>query len=151
MRALVVYESMYGNTERVARAIGSALGEAGKVEVMSIDEAASVPADVDLLVVGGPTHAHGVEASMKAYLDRMPAEGLAGRAAAAFDTRLKWPKLVTGAASKGIAERLERKGARVIAEPESFLVTDSDGPLLDGEEARASAWARYLTSEMART
>ena len=99
-----------------------------------------------MLIVGGPTYAHGVEASMKAFLDRLPDRALDGVAAAAFDTRLDWPKFLSGAASKGIAERLQHKGARMVTEPASFLVKDKDGPLLDGEEERAEAWGRHLAT-----
>jgi hypothetical protein len=101
------------------------------------------------LVVGGPTYAHGVEASMKAFLDGLTAGSLVGVAAAAFDTRLNWPKLLSGTASAGIAARLQDKGARMITEPASFLVADKDGPLLHGEEARAAAWGRHLAALVA--
>lgn len=146
MGILIVYESMYGNTARIAAAIGEGLGESVPVEVRAIAEVGTLPADIDLLIVGGPTYAHGVEASMKAFLDRMPAGSLAGVAATAFDTRLDWPRLLSGAASKGIAQRLERKGARIVTDPESFLVEDKDGPLLAGEEERALEWGRRLAT-----
>jgi flavodoxin len=144
MNVLVLYESVYGNTAQVARAVAGALGPAGQVELRSIAEVETLPSTVDLLVIGGPTYAHGVERSMRAFLDELPAESLADLPCAAFDTRLRWPKLLSGAASVGIAERLERKGARIVAEPESFLVEDKDGPLLEGEEGRAAAWGRHL-------
>jgi flavodoxin len=146
MTLLIVYESMYGNTARVAEAIGAALAERFPVEVTTIGELDQLPSDVDLLVVGGPTYAHGVEASMKAFLDRVPASSLMDVAAAAFDTRLNWPKFLSGAASAGIAERLQDKGARIMAEPQSFLVEDRDGPLVAGEEERAAAWGRHLAT-----
>jgi flavodoxin len=148
MNGLVVYESMSGNTQHVAEGIGAALGEQYSIAVKPISAIDELPPDLDLLVVGGPTYAHGVEAAMKAFLDRLPAGSLTGVAAAAFDTRLDWPKLLSGAASKGIAQRLEAKGARLIAEPESFRVEDKDGPLLTGEEARAAAWGRQLARDL---
>ena len=150
MNGLVVYESMFGNTERVAEAIGAALGDRDSIAVKTISEIDELPRDLDLLVVGGPTYAHGVEAAMKAFLDRLPAGSLAGVMAAAFDTRIDWPKLLSGAASKGIAQRLQHKGARLIAGPESFRVADKDGPLVEGEEARAIAWGRTLAALVAQ-
>jgi flavodoxin I len=146
MDVLIAYESMYGNTARIAQAIGTALRERCPVDVKAIDEIDQLSPDVDVLIVGGPTYAHGVEASMKAFLDRLPAGALEGVTAAAFDTRLDWPKFLSGAASKGIAERLQHKGARMITDPASFLVEDKNGPLLDGEEERAAAWGRHLAT-----
>jgi flavodoxin len=146
MKLLIVYESMYGNTARAAKAIATALGERLTVDLKAIGDVDHLPPGIDAMIVGGPTYAHGVEASMQAFLDRLPAGSLAGVAAAAFDTRLNWPKFLSGAASAGIAERLQDKGARMIAEPESFLVDDRDGPLLAGEEERAAAWGRHLAT-----
>jgi flavodoxin len=146
MNVLVVYESMYGNTGRVAKAVSAGVGERFPVDMKTIGEIDQLPADLDVLIVGGPTYAHGVEAAMKAFLDGLPAGSLEGTATASFDTRLNWPRFLSGAASKGIAERLERKGGRMIIEPESFIVEDKDGPLLDGEEERAEAWGRHLAT-----
>lgn len=146
MNVLIVYESMYGNTARVAKAIGAGLGDQLTVELKTIDAIATIPGNADVLIVGGPTYAHGVEAAMKAFLDGIPDGALEGVPTAAFDTRLDWPKLLSGAASKGIAQRLARKGARMIAEPESFRVEDKDGPLLDGEERRATEWGRQIAT-----
>jgi flavodoxin len=148
MNGLIVYESMFGNTQRVAEAIGAALREQVPVDVKAIGELDQLPPDLDLLVVGGPTYAHGVEAAMKAFLGRLPVGSLEGVMAAAFDTRLDWPKVLSGAASKGIAARLQGKGARLLAAPESFRVEDKDGPLVEGEEARAVAWGRQLATDL---
>ncbi len=68
---------------------------------------------------------------------------------AAFDTRFRWPELLSGTAARGIAKRLERKGARLIAEPESFFVEHKDGPLTEGELGRAASWARQLATAFA--
>ena len=149
MTILVAYASMFGNTARVARAIGEALGENHSVDLKPIGEIDELPADLEALIVGGPTYAHGVEPAMKAFLDRLQPGSLQHVAVAAFDTRVNWPKLLSGAASKGIAERLEHKGARMISRPESFLVEDKDGPLLAGEEERAAEWGRHLATQIA--
>ena len=119
---------------------------------------------VDLLLVGGPTHAHGIsrastrkvgatdekntyagpttEPGLREWLAALPLGR--GRGAAAFDTRFDKPVLLTGSAAKGIARRLEHLGFRVIVEPESFLVT-TENRLKDGEIERATAWAKVLT------
>ena len=171
MRALIVYESIYGNTHVVANHIGAGLGREFEVEVVSVEGAtAARVAAADLLVVGGPTHVHSMSSARSRQAGRDAAhkpgkeidldpdaegEGLrdwfhalpatAPRAAAAFDTRTDAPALLTGRASKGIAKRLGELGYRLAAEPESFVV-DSENHLLAGEADRAEAWASTLTA-----
>ena len=151
MSALVIYESMYGNTARIAAAIGKGLGEQFEVERKPLPEVDHIPEGVDVLVVGGSTYGHTVEAAMKTFLDGLPSGRLDGVEAAAFDTRINWPKLLSGAASKGIADRLARKGAHIAIDPESFRVEDKDGPLVAGEEERATMWGRQVAEMLART
>jgi flavodoxin I len=146
MNAMVVYDSVFGNTEQVARAIGAAIGDGVPVEVRPIAEVGVIPAGLDLLVVGGPTQGHGVDPALKAFLDGLPTEAVRGVAVGAFDTRFRWPELLTGSAARGIAKRLEGKGARLLAEPESFFVEHKDGPLAEGELGRAASWARSLAA-----
>jgi flavodoxin len=146
MHAMVVYDSMFGNTERIAQAIGAAIGDGAPVEVRPIAEAGGLPPGLDLLVVGGPTQGHGVDPALKAFLDGLPSEAVRGVAAAAFDTRLRWPVLLSGSAARGIAKRLGQKGAHLLAEPESFFVEHKDGPLAEGELGRAASWARSLAA-----
>lgn len=165
MDAMVVYESMYGNT----RAIGEAIAEGmGGAPVLAVHEAAGRELAVDLLVVGGPTHMHGLattrsrqlaveaghedggghvepgataEPGLRAWLRELP-PGTAHHAAT-FDTRLDRSPWLTGVASRGIARRLRHRGIDVIA-TESFLVEDAEGPLEDGELERARAWGADL-------
>jgi hypothetical protein len=170
MRAVVVYESMFGNTHTVADHIAAGLRDRHEVTVVPVDEAdADVLAGIDLLVVGGPTHVHGMSnrmsrssaADMAAKPDSdltldPDAEGeglrdwfhhlgkLHGVRAAAFDTRIaSVAPSMSGRASKGIARRLRRHGLELAAEPESFLV-DDDNHLVEGEDARATAWGATL-------
>ena len=170
MRAVVVYESMFGNTHVVADHIAEGLQPSfDEVSVVPVAEATSdLITGADLLVVGGPTHIHGMssEKSREAareradedddldldpdaegpglgdWFDAMP-DG-SGRSAAAFDTRVEGPSLLTGRASKGIGRRLKRHGYHVVADPESFLV-DKANHLLDGEADRATQWGETLT------
>ena len=169
MRAVVVYESMYGNTHLVADAIANGLIDVADVDVVPVGQATpELLANADFVVVGGPTHVHGmsrastrkvaVEAVQKAEelaLDRdAPGPGLrewfdslpqfSGKAAA-FDTRADAPAVVTGRASKGIARQLRRHGFKLLAPPESFLVTKTN-ELVAGEVARAEIWAVHLST-----
>ena len=149
MNTLVLFDSKFGNTEQIARAIGAALETTGSVDVRSIGDVDSFAPGIDLLVVGGPTQAHGVNAALKAFLDGLPPDTVQGVAAATFDTRFRWPVLLSGSAARGIAERLERKGARLLAKPASFFVEHGEGPLADGELARAESWARQVAGAFA--
>jgi hypothetical protein len=173
MRSLVVYESMYGNTHVVAEAIGRGLATAGPVAVVPVGEAtAERVAEADLLVVGGPTHAHAMsrELTRKGAIEdaRDPekhltldpdAEGPGLREwfdelpvqvpkAAAFDTRFHLSPLVTGRASKGIGKRLRRQGVALVAEPESFFV-EKGNVLEEGEAIRAESWGVTLAALVA--
>jgi flavodoxin len=151
MNAFVVYGSMFGNTERIARAIGSALADHGPTEVRPVAQAETIPPGTDLLVIGGPTQGHGMDKTMKAYLDRLPAGSVSGVAVAAFDTRLKWPVMLSGSAARSIAKQLGRKGGRLLVEPGSFIVEGKEGPLAEGELERASSWAEDLAGAAERT
>jgi flavorubredoxin len=170
MKALVVYESMFGNTAHIARAIGAGLTERGVVVTISSVDGV-VPDDVagvDLLIVGGPTHAHGLSndssrqsamrdghntfdeptmgPGVRGWMDTLP-DG-ANRAAAAFDTRIGGaPKWLTGSAAKHVAERLDAHGYRLVSEPESFLVTRHN-ELVDGEVERATTWGSGVASSL---
>jgi hypothetical protein len=169
MRALIVYESMYGNTHFIADRIAAGFGAADEVRVVAVRDATADLVDwADLLVVGGPTHVHSLsrettrrsarEAAAKStsHLTMDPSSdgpgvrdwfgGLAalhGKDAAAFDTRLDAPPIFTGRASKGIEHRLEHSGATLITAAESFLV-NRDNQLVDGEAARAARWGQAL-------
>lgn len=172
MHAVVIYESMFGNTHTVADNIAVGLRAAcDVVDVVPTSAAIASALDAaDLVVVGGPTHAHGMssEASRSSAhdmadkddeLDLDPdAEGPGlrdwfkelegrGRRAAAFDTRFHASALLTGRASKGIARRLRQHGFDVVVEPESFLV-DTDNHLVDGEAGRAEAWGRAIVEQV---
>jgi Flavodoxin domain len=169
--ALVVYESVYGNTRAVAEAVAEGLAPLGEVEVRAVTDSGAV--DVDLVVVGGPTHMHGMTSSFsrRAAVKAGEEDGVAiepgagedrglrqwlseqsgeRRHAAAFDTRIDRSPALTGAASRGIARRLRRSGFQLIADPESFFVEDNEGPLADGEVERARAWGAHLAELSAR-
>jgi flavodoxin len=148
VKSLVVYISHKGNTQRVAEAIGEELRAKGSAEVLPAGEApALMEPDVDLLVVGGPTEGHGMTPDMRAYLDRLDPASLRGRAVAAFDTRVNWPRLLSGSAASGIAKQLEAAGARLV-EPEGSFIVDTEPALLPGELDRARAWAESLASSV---
>lgn len=165
MKALVVYESLFGNTEVIARAIAAGLRDRFEVTVADV---ATMPRAVgmDLLVVGGPTHAFGmsrpstreqatqqgtvrdgaVDAGVREYLDCSPT--LPGTAAAAFDTKVNKP-LLPGSAAHRVQRHLRRLGCRIAMPAESFHVTGTLGPLAGGEEERARHWGATLAENVA--
>lgn len=149
MRALLVYDSKFGNTRQLALRIGEVMRVHGQVvDVESTEEYAGFPEEVDLLVLGAPTQAHGVEATMRDFLVQLPVDRLEHLPVAVFDTRVHWPKLLSGSAAETIAKRLTRNGALLVDEPESFFVDGREGPLSDGELQRAADWGAFLASEM---
>jgi hypothetical protein len=173
MRAVVVYESMYGNTHLVADAIGDGLAGAYQVDVVPVERAdGRLLEHADLIVVGGPTHAHGLSRAGTREAARAEAhkpdseltldpdaEGPGLRdwfttlptmhaKAAAFDTRVDFPAMLTGRASKGIGRQLRQHGLDLVAEPESFLVTKHN-QLEPDETTRARRWGRQLAGDSA--
>jgi hypothetical protein len=166
MRSLVFYESWFGNTRQVAEEIALALSEKGEVELVSVDAPLPSLLHVHLIVVGAPTHVHGLsgrrsrEAALdrrgeggeigigaRGWIERLPLSG--GPPVAVFDTRAHKPELLVGSAAHGMATRIKKRGYHLAAEPESFFVQGTPGPLEDGELERAAAWGRALANEVA--
>ena len=144
IRVLIVYDSLYGNTEKVAKAIGGAL--IGEVKVVRVSEAN--PAEIkalDLFIVGSPTQGGNATKAMQAFLDKIPADSIKGMKVATFDTRLtsKFVKIF-GYAADRMTKVLKSKGAISIMPPEGFFVIDREGPLQERELERATAWAKKL-------
>jgi len=157
MKVLVLYESFFGNTEKVAQVVAAQLGSTGEVEVLKVTDASLEQLKgIDLLVVGSPTRGFSAGPGTTAFLKSIPKGSLAGMKAAAFDTRLaledikpafvrlmqKW----AGYADVKIAAMLKTAGAEVILPTMGFNVAESEGPLKDGELERAIAWAKQISN-----
>jgi flavodoxin len=150
MRTLVVYDSIYGNTEIVARAVAEQIS--GEVRLLRAGQvSAGDLLDLDLLVVGSPTHGSLPSEAVQALLTRIGAPARQGARAATFDTRLSWRFLKRyGYAADKIAGALEGKGWALAGEPGGFFVRGlKKGPLKKGEAARAAAWAKGLAAGQA--
>ncbi len=166
MKALVVYESMFGNTEQVARAVATGLARHLEVELREVGEA---PPDIhellDLIVVGGPTHAFsmtrastrdeavkqgakhgGTAVGIREWLEHLHA-GPHSELVATFDTRVDRVRHLPGSAARKAAHVAHKHGYDPAAKPESFYVVDSAGPLVDGELARAEEWGEHLGAD----
>jgi hypothetical protein len=167
-RALVIYESMYGNTEQIGKAIGDGLAEVMPVDVVEVGSAPTeLSSDVGLIVVGGPTHALGMsrpatrEDAAKQAQSPLVSAGIGVREwlsslkpgddyetplAAAYDTHLDHPMVVRrlGSAGGSIARQLEQLGFTLATEPQHFWVSGTQGPLQEGELERGHDWGRAL-------
>jgi len=168
MKTVIIYESIYGNTRQVADELAAVAGENGEVHMVPAERADRASLDgADLVLIGGPTHCHGMSSKATRRSGRsgsdagvevspgpdVPGPGLRdwfrvvgmvdGVSAAAFDTRLDGPELMTGRASVGIGRRLRHYGFTEVAAPRSFLVT-RDNHLVDGETERAHQWAESV-------
>ena len=152
MKALIVYDSVYGNTEKIARAIGEAVAPSGEVKVLRAGQAnPSELASIDLLMVGSPTHGGRPTPAVQEFLTKVTQPSLKGINVAAFDTNTRaTSKLarVFGSAAGRIARNLEKRGGTLVASPEGFLVTGTKGPLKAGEAERAAAWAKGILESM---
>lgn len=145
LNTLVVYDSQFGNTEQVARAIAQTLSAYGSARAERVDKAHPGDIwDIHLLILGSPTQGWRATPAMQAFLNRIPSDLLHGVAVACFDTRFDRASWLTGSAAQRIAKALKKWGVPLIAPPESFFVQTTEGPLQVGELSRAEHWAEAL-------
>jgi len=146
MRALIVYDSVYGNTEKIARAVAGALTPSGEVKLLRAGEVnPSQFESIDLLIVGPPTQGGRPTPAIKEFLGKIPANALKNVSGTSFDTRIK--NIMArpfGYAAGRIADSLKDKGGRLVALPEGFIVEGNKGPLKEGELERAAGWAKGI-------
>jgi flavodoxin len=160
MKAMVVYDSMYGNTGKVAEAIGKALGPEQDVQTLQVAEVKPEQlAGLSVLIVGSPTQKFSPTGATTRLLKSLPKHSLAGVKVAAFDTRFTESEIgkvrilaffvrLFGYAAEPIANRLQKAGGELAVPPEGFYVGGTEGPLLDGELERAAAWAREIANQI---
>ena len=153
MKSLIIYDSVFGNTEKIANAIGEAL----ESQALSVNKV--TPGDiqgVSLLIVGSPTRGFRPTKAIKEFIRHLPATELHNVQVAAFDTRIRITDVnsafltfmvnIFGYAAQPIANGLKGKGGKLVSHPEGFFVEDREGPLFIGELDRAQDWARSLIS-----
>jgi Flavodoxin len=166
MKALVVYESMFGNTKLIAEAIAGGLSRHFDVEFVEVGENPTLE-DAELLVIGGPTHAFGMTRpnTRKSAADQTE-EDLVSRgvgirewidslsaptkpmSAAAFDTKIDKPRF-PGSAAAAAQKRLRKLGFHLPMVHGNFYVDGTTGPLIAGEYERAHIWGEELGSRVA--
>ncbi len=155
MKTIIIYDSLYGNTKVIAKTIAKSMPEglAEALDVSEIEVDRIIPAD--LIIFGSPTHGGRPKQAMQEFLERIPANALAGKRVAAFDTRfleaeqklpLRLLMRAIGYAAPKMLKILEERGGRKIASPQGFIVTDKQGSFQEGEVERAAAWGNELVS-----
>jgi flavodoxin len=153
MKSLVLYDSYFGNTEKVAQKIHSSLGENATIKKAENFEQKDLEG-INLLIVGSPTRGFNYSERMKPILGKIPENSLEEIKIASFDTRideqtvkpriLKFLMSAFGYAAEKIQKTLEKKGGEKIIEPMGFVVKDSEGPLKENELEKAGIWARKI-------
>jgi hypothetical protein len=168
MKTLVAYESWFGNTRRIAEVVAGVLSTTGEVQVVSVDDPMPSILHLDLIVLGAPTHVHGLSSKpsregaiqqrggigevgigARGWLEQLPLCG--GPRVAVFDTRAHKPELFVGSAAHKMAKRLQRRGYKLAIEPQSFFIEGTPGPLEKGELEHAVEWGKALANEMMAT
>jgi flavodoxin len=147
MKVVVVYDSVYGNTEEIAKSIAESIGE--EVKVVKAESTGETDLEsIDLLIIGAPTYGGRPTPNMKEFLNRIKAVSLKNVKIAAFDTRFPaaWVKMFGFAAGK-IEKRLKSQGGESVIKPEGFFVSGTKGPLVEGEYERAAKWAQDIISK----
>jgi len=156
MKALVIYDSVFGNTEQIAQAIGKALGSQKDIEILRVSNVKPEQlTGLKLLIVGSPTRQFRPTAAINNLLKRIPKNGLRDVKVAAFDTRFTMSAIeesrvlpffvrLFGYAAKPISDRLKKKGGDLIIPPERFFVEGVEGPLKEGELERAADWTKQI-------
>jgi len=145
-KVLIVYDSIYGNTEKIAMAMAEAITGSAEVKVVRVKEfAESQLESVDFLVVGSPVHAGRPTLATKKFLSEIPKNALENVGVASFDTRMSvTPAKFFGYAAMHIAKSLKSKGGYTAIPSEGFIVEDREGPLRQGEQERAAAWVKGI-------
>jgi flavodoxin len=153
MKSLVLYDSYFGNTEKVAQKIHSSLGENATIKKAENFEQKDLEG-INLLIVGSPTRGFNYSERMKPILGKIPENSLEEIKIASFDTRideqtvkpriLKFLMSAFGYAAEKIQKTLEKKGGEKIIEPMGFVVKDSEGPLQENELEEAGNWAKKI-------
>jgi flavodoxin len=156
MSILIIYDSVFGNTEKIAQAIGAALGPQENVKTVQVSNVKPEQlAGLKLLIVGSPTRQFKPTAAMNNFLKGIPRNGLKGVRVASFDTRITLSKIeatpvlaffakLFGYAAEPIAKTLQKKGGELVLPPEGFFVEGTEGPLKEGELERAANWAKRM-------
>jgi flavodoxin I len=147
MKTLVIYDSQYGNTEQVAKAMAEALGKEAKAVKVGQVKAADIKA-YSYIIIGSPTQGGRATPATMTFLNSLTTDDLTGKRFAAFDTRLKGWSKIFGYAAPRIEAVIKEKRGNCTAQPQGFIVQKAKGPLAEGEMERAATWAKAILAGM---
>ena len=147
MKTLIIYDSQYGNTEQIAKAMAVALGKEAKAVKMGQAKAADMKG-YTYIIIGSPTQGGRATPATMTFLNSLTTDDLSGKRFAAFDTRLKGWSKIFGYAAPRIEAVLKEKRANCTAQPQGFIVNKAKGPLAEGELERAATWAKAIVAGM---
>jgi flavodoxin len=155
MKTLFIYDSVFGNTGKIADAVYQAFSPDAAINYCHVNEFRTSDLESrDLLIVGSPTRGFSPTPAISEFIRSIPSNGLTGISIATFDTRLDLDSVKSSAirflvktggyAANKMAERLAKKGGRLITGPQGFYVTGEEGPLKQFEIERAARWSSNL-------
>ncbi|HKJ96858.1 MAG TPA: flavodoxin family protein [Thermoplasmataceae archaeon] len=159
MKVIVVYDSMYGNTRKIAESISSAFDGTECIKTLHVEKA--TPEDLkgfSLIIIGSPTHGGRPTPAVHKFMDNLPGAVKNDVHFASFDTRfsvkeqgagLRFLMRLIGYAAEKIDRKMSEKGYKPVVKPEAFIVVDKEGPLREGEEERARNWGKIIEGKIA--
>jgi flavodoxin len=150
MNALIVYWSKFGNTQQIANVLAETFAAAGSARAMSMDRLTAADLrDMDLVVMGCPTHRMNLPEAVRPLLEVLPRRVLRHTPVAAYDTSYKMSGFLAHfTAAKKLAQKLRKLGGKQVVPPETFHVVEREGPLYDSEIERARAWAVSILEQV---
>lgn len=153
---IIIYDSYFGNTEKIAQAMANAISDYAKVDLRKVYEVSPDEIkEVKTLIIGSPTRKFNVSEATVRFLKRIPKNSLNHVRVAAFDTRntqeelnkykvLSWMVKLFGYAAEKISNKLRKLGGNEVIPPQGFYVNGIEGPLMEGELERAAQWAQQI-------
>ncbi len=151
VNTLIVYDSIFGNTQQIAEAIAERVEQKGFVrEVKAYQLSPAELEGIGLMVMGCPTHRLNIPKASRVVLEGTPVRALRGVGTAAFDTRYRMPAWKSGSAARTLSRKLHRLGGKQVVPPESFFIVARKGPLGEGEVERAKRWAESILGRLKR-
>lgn len=154
MKILILYDTQYNNTEKIAKIIASAIPPQHKCQCLGVEQVqGTLIHSFDVIIFGSPTHGGRPKAAMQEFFDAIPADGMNGKMFAVFDTRfldsdvnifLRLLMRTIGYAGDKMADFLKSRKGILLVPPEGFIVTGKSGPLAKGEDTHARNWATLV-------
>ena len=150
MNTCVIYYSKFGHTHQVSESIAAAFLTNGSVKLTeAMDLTADDFRDIDLMVMGCPTHKMNMPEDLKPLCKQLPRKCMQGKNCAVFDTSYEMSAFLNRfTASKKLKSKLRKLGGKIVVNPETFIVEGRKGPLRAGELERAAEWGNLIRQQI---